>query len=74
MADRMGHPATSIVLSVVGIVVSGACGGLAGGAVAALLGWEGVGGALVAALIGMGVATAVWTGLTVLLRALGLVR
>lgn len=64
----------SVVLSILGILVSGIVGGLTGWSVIALLGFAGVGGALAAAAIGMVVATAVWIGLTVLLRALGLLR
>ena len=64
----------SIFVSIAGILVSGICGGVAGWAVVTALEWSGVGAALVAAVIGMVVATAVWTGLTVLLRATGLVR
>jgi hypothetical protein len=64
----------SIVFSVLGILVSGTVGGLAGWSVMTALGFAGVGGALVAALLGMVVATAVWIGLTVLLRALRFLR
>jgi len=70
----MAHPVCSIVFSILGILVSGTVGGLAGWSVVTLLGFTGVGGALVAASIGMVVATAVWIGLTVLLRALGFLR
>jgi hypothetical protein len=69
-----GHPVRSIVSSILGILVSGTVGGLAGWSATTLLGFNGVGGALVAAAIGMVVATAVWIGLTVLLRALGFLR
>lgn len=64
----------SIFFSIVGILVSGVGGALAGWSVIALLGWSGTGGALTAAAIGMVVATALWTGLIVLVRALGLLR
>ena len=64
----------SIVYSILGILVSGIAGGLAGWSVITLLGFAGVGGALVAASLGMVVATAVWIGLTVLLRTLGFLR
>jgi hypothetical protein len=64
----------SIVFSILGILVSGIAGGLAGWSVITLLGFAGVGGALVAASLGMVVATAVWIGLTVLLRTLGFLR
>ena len=71
---RMAHSARSILLSVLGILVSGVLGGLAGWAVIALLGLTGLGGALLAALVGMVVATGVWIGLTVLGRVLGFVQ
>jgi hypothetical protein len=64
----------SIVFSILGILVSGVGGGLAGWSTITLLGLTGVGGALLAATIGMVVATTVWIGLTVALRALGLLR
>ena len=70
----MSSTPASILASVLGIVASGLCGGLAGWSVIALLGWTGVGGALVAAVIGMAVATGVWIGLTALLRALRLLQ
>lgn len=70
----MANSTGSIVFSILGILVGGIGGGLAGWSVIALLGLSGIGGALVAAVIGMVVATAVWIGLTVLLRALGLLR
>ena len=73
-AAAMGGAATSILWSVLGIVASGLCGGVAGWTVSSLLGWSGVGGALVAAVVGMVVAAAVWIGLTSLLRALRLLR
>lgn len=70
----MSSTPASILASVLGIVASGLCGGLAGWSVIALVGWTGVGGALVAAVIGMAVATGVWVGLTSLLRALRLLQ
>jgi hypothetical protein len=70
----MANSTGSIVFSILGILVGGIAGGLAGWSTIALLGLAGVGGALVAAIIGMIVATAVWIGLTVLLRALGFLR
>ena len=70
----MSSTPASILASVLGIVASGLCGGLAGWSVIALVGWTGVGGALVAAVIGMAVATGVWIGLTSLLRALRLLQ
>ncbi len=70
----MSSPWASILASLLGIVASGLCGGFAGWSVIALLGWSGVGGAVVAAVIGMAVAAGVWIGLTALLRALRLLQ
>ena len=70
----MANSTGSIVFSILGILVGGIVGGLAGWSTVALLGFDGVTGALIAAIIGMVVATAVWIGLTVLLRALGFLR
>lgn len=70
----MANSTGSIVFSILGILVGGLAGGLAGWSTIAFLGLSGTGGALVAAVIGMVVATAVWIGLTVLLRALGFLR
>ena len=70
----MSSTPASILASVLGIVASGLCGGLAGWSVIALLGWSGVGGALAAAVIGLLVATGAWIGLTSLLRALRLLQ
>lgn len=70
----MAHTPRSIFWSLIGIIVSGAVGGVAGWAVISLLGWSGVFGALVAAAIGMVAATAVFAMITIVLRALGIVR
>lgn len=64
----------SFIASGLGIIIAGAIGGAAGWAVVAWLQWTGVGGALVAAAVGMVVATGVWIGLTVVLRSLRLLR
>jgi len=64
----------SFIASGLGIIIAGAIGGAVGWAVAAWLQWTGVGGALVAAAVGMVVATGVWIGLTVALRSLRLLR
>ena len=61
----------SILGSIFGIVVCGGIGGLTAWAVVTHLGLQGLFGALVAALIGMGVATAAWIALTWLLRSIG---
>lgn len=63
-----------ILWSVVGILIAGAAGGVAGWWLIGVLGIGGPGGALVAAVAGMVVATAVWVAITVTLRRLGMVR
>ena len=65
---------SGILFSLLGILASGVCGGVAGWWLRGALGWDGVGGAFVAAIVGMVVATGVWIGITVLLRALGALR
>jgi hypothetical protein len=69
-----GNTPRSIFFSIVGILIAGACGGLAGWSVVGMLGLSGVVGALVAAAIGMVVATGVWVTLTVLLDKAGMLR
>jgi len=64
----------SFIASGLGIIIAGANGGGVGWAVVAWLQWTGVGGALVAAAVGMVVATGIWIGLTVVLRSLRLLR
>lgn len=56
--------------SIVGILLCGVAGGFAAWRLVATLGIDGVTGALVAAVIGMVVATALWAGGSALLRAL----
>ena len=70
----MAHTPSSILFSLLGILVSGLCGGVAGWALVQLFGLAGVPAALLAAVVGMVVATGVWVGVTVVLRALGMVR
>ncbi|MEO8508228.1 MAG: hypothetical protein ABI593_11415 [Betaproteobacteria bacterium] len=67
----MANTPSSILFSIIGIVLSGLAGGVAGWSVIGALEWTGVVGALAAAVIGMVVATAVWVALTVLLRKAG---
>lgn len=67
----MPHTPSSILFSIIGILVSGLAGGIAGWSIIGALEWSGVGGALAAAVIGMVVATAVWVALTVLVRKAG---
>jgi hypothetical protein len=64
----------AILGSLLGILVCGAAGGFAAWSAVAALGLDGVLGALLAAVIGMVVATALWTGGASLLRALGWLR
>ena len=64
----------SIVWSVAGIVLCGGLGGLCGWLVTRVLLLDGPVAAILAAIVGMVVATAVWVGLTVLLRRLGILR
>jgi hypothetical protein len=59
-----------IVFSVIGILVSGGFGGLAGWLLVSLAGWTGTPGAIVAIVVGMVVATAIWVGLTSAVRSL----
>ena len=70
----MKHTFRSILWSVLGILVSGTAGGLVGWALVNGLGLGGVTAALLAAVAGMVVATAVWLGITLLLRRIGLVE
>jgi len=64
----------NLVLNLLAIVVCGALGAGAGYGVVVLAGLGGVIGALIAAFVGMLVATAAWAGGVVALRAVGLVR
>jgi hypothetical protein len=63
-----------IVWSVVAILICGGLGGFAAWAFVTAVGWDGTPGALAAAVIGMAVAVALWTGLTALLRTFGRIR
>ena len=69
-----GNTPRSIFFSIVGILIAGGCGGVAGWSLVTALGLAGVIGALVAAAIGMVVATGVWVALTVLLEKMGMLR
>jgi hypothetical protein len=64
----------SMVGSILGILVCGVAGGYAAWMLVAALGADGVVGAIMAALIGMVIATALWVAGTSLLRALRLIR
>ena len=59
----------SIVGSILGIVACGGVGGIVAWTLVALMGWTGTPGAIVAAIVGMVVATAAWIALTSLLRS-----
>jgi hypothetical protein len=67
-------PAVSVLLSVLGILVCGALGALAGFALVHALGWSGTLASLVAVVVGMVVATAAWTLGSALARKAGWVR
>ena len=64
----------SVLGNVLGIVVCGGIGGVSAWAVVTALGWDSTLGAIVAAIIGMVIATAVWAAGTSLLRALRWIR
>lgn len=61
----------SILGSILGIVVCGGLGGVTAWAVVTAVGLGGAFGSIVAAIIGMVVATAAWAAGTALLRKLG---
>ena len=63
-----------IVGSILGILVCGIAGGICGWWLVAAFGLDGVFGAILAAVLGMVVATALWAGGTTLLRAVGWLR
>ena len=64
----------AVIGSILGIFVCGVAGGLAAWSAVSALDFDGVIGAILAAVIGMVVATALWAGGSTLLRALGLLR
>jgi hypothetical protein len=64
----------AIVWSVLGIFVCGGLGGLAAWALVTTLGWDGTPGAIVAAIIGMVIAVALFAGVTAALRSLRWIR
>ena len=64
----------AIFWSVVGILICGGLGGLAAWALVTTLGWDGTPGAIAAAIVGMVLSVALWTGITVMLRAIGRIR
>ena len=63
-----------IALNVIAIIACGALGGGIGFVIARALSLDGVPAALVAAVIGMVIATAAWAGGSSVLRALGIIR
>ncbi len=64
----------AVIGSILGIFVCGVAGGLTAWSAVSALDFDGVIGAILAAVIGMVVATALWAGGSTLLRALGLLR
>lgn len=64
----------SIAGSILGILVCGVAAGMAAWTLVDALGFDGVLGAVLAAMLGMVGATALWAGGTSLLRAMGWVR
>jgi hypothetical protein len=64
----------SMLGSILGILICGVAGGFAAWSAVTAWGIDGVLGAIVAAVIGMVVATAFWAGGSSLMRALGWVR
>ena len=70
----LSHERGGLLGSLVGILVCGGIGGFVAWAAVNALEVEGVTGSLLAAAIGMIVATALWIAGTVLLRAVGLLR
>jgi len=64
----------AIVWNIIGILLCGCLGGFSAWAIVTGMGWEGAFGAVAATIIGMGLAVALWTGLTAFLRALGWIR
>jgi hypothetical protein len=64
----------AVIGSLLGIFVCGLTGGLAAWSAVSALDLDGALGAIVATVIGMVVATALWAGGSTLLRALGLLR
>ena len=64
----------SILGSIVAILICGVAGGIAAWMIVSRLGIDGVTGALVAAVMGMFVATALWAGGSWFLRSVGWIR
>jgi hypothetical protein len=64
----------AMVWNIIGILLCGGLGGFAAWALVTGMGLEGVFGAVAAAIIGMGLAVALWAGLTAFLRSLGWIR
>jgi hypothetical protein len=62
----------SIILSVIAILICGLSGAVFAWTVVDALGWTGVGGAIVTAVIGMVTATALWIAVVSTIKALGL--
>ena len=67
-------PRGSIFISIIAILICGVAGGYSAWLLVANLGIDGVAGALVAAVIGMVVATALWAGGSAVVRGFGRIR
>jgi hypothetical protein len=63
-----------LFVTIVAIALCGGIGGLAGWALVTSLGLSGVLAAIIAASVGMAIATGLWVGLTSVLRTLGVMR
>ncbi len=63
-----------LFVTILAIGICGGIGGLAGWALVTSLGLSGVVAAIIAAIVGMAIATALWVGLTSVLRTLGVMR
>ena len=74
MVMALSQQRGSLLGSILGIFVCGVAGGVAAWSAVNALGVGGVSGALLAAVIGMVIATALWAGGSSLLRALGWIR
>ena len=64
----------AVLGSILGIFTCGVAGGFAAWSAVTAWGVDGVAGAILAAVIGMVVATALWAGASTLLRTLGWIR
>ncbi|HTQ01065.1 MAG TPA: hypothetical protein VMN56_17225 [Casimicrobiaceae bacterium] len=70
----MNYSPATILWSVLGILVSGSLGALAGYSLVWAVGLAGIPAAVVAVVVGMVTATGVWLAITLVLRRAGMVR